>query len=363
MGMGMGTDTRIPLAHPRRNLPSPPLKALPKTPMRILVRMPNWLGDIVMALPFLHALESLEEEKEIYLLIPDAFSAVAQGYGTILPFRTRWESHVVSWNLRLRLGFRKGLDVGFSLPSSYTSHLNLILAGARYRIGFAREGEFLLHDSLPLPSRGEEHLSRSYLRLLKGLKGREVRIPDPLPSVEFPSLRLKKDAVPAPPSPLSSWERVWILLPFTTYGSAKELPLDLFVQIARYIQEKGWEPVFAGTKGEGERARGILQGFPQAFGRYTISDWIAILPRVSGVVGNDSGFVHLSSTLGVLTVVFFLSTSPQWTAPRGRRVRILYDPVPCSPCFARSCPFGHYACKAIWTRARVLDALEGALKP
>jgi heptosyltransferase-2 len=55
-------------------------------------------------------------------------------------------------------------------------------------------------------------------------------------------------------------------------------------------------------------------------------------------VSIDSGLMHLAAALGTATLGLFGSTSPAWTAPRGRLVATLAPRgFPCQPCFRRRC--------------------------
>ena len=49
----------------------------------------------------------------------------------------------------------------------------------------------------------------------------------------------------------------------------------------------------------------------------------AILERCSAYVGNDSGVSHLAAAIGVASLVIFGPTNPQVWAPRGRQVRVV----------------------------------------
>ena len=75
----------------------------------------------------------------------------------------------------------------------------------------------------------------------------------------------------------------------------------------------------------------------------------------------STGTMHLAAALGVPTVSLFGSTEPVLTGPVGDRHRVLRHHVPCSPCFKRECPFGHYDCMTGLTPARVAAALREAL--
>ena len=62
------------------------------------------------------------------------------------------------------------------------------------------------------------------------------------------------------------------------------------------------------------------------------------------LVTNDTGTMHLAAALGVPTVSIFGSTEPLLTGPLGAQHTVVRHHVPCSPCFKRECPFGHYEC-------------------
>jgi heptosyltransferase-2 len=299
--------------------------------LKIVVRLPNWLGDLVMAFPFLTLLKERYPDGEIHLLVPSPFSSLVEPFGIPHPFHSFRDSLKVSFKIRDRY------EIGYTLPSSYISIVNLIEAGARFRVGFQREGRFLLHKAVPLPERGLYHHSEEYLLLLTS---------PPFPPFSYPS-------------PLKPRSSRWFIAPFTTYGETKELPLKVAVEIGNFLLSLGKEVVFVGSKKEENRLPPSFP-FPTLFG-LPLRDLIPLLKEGEGVIGMDSGLSHLSAYLGVKTIVFFFSTNPSWTAPRGGEVHILYDPVPCSPCYEKICPLGHSACITQYTEERIIRMLTPLL--
>ena len=79
--------------------------------------------------------------------------------------------------------------------------------------------------------------------------------------------------------------------------------------------------------------------------------------RARAVISCDSGAAHLAAALHRPVVVLFFSTDPAQTAPIGYAVRPLAAPVPCRPCFLRTCPIG-YLCRDAITPAQVLAQLD-----
>ncbi|MFI9656661.1 ADP-heptose--LPS heptosyltransferase 2 [Pseudomonas aeruginosa] len=76
------------------------------------------------------------------------------------------------------------------------------------------------------------------------------------------------------------------------------------------------------------------------------------------VVSNDSGLMHVAAALDRPLVGVYGSTSPQFTPPLADRVEIVRLGLECSPCFERTCRFGHYNCLRELPPGLVLQALE-----
>ena len=62
------------------------------------------------------------------------------------------------------------------------------------------------------------------------------------------------------------------------------------------------------------------------------------------LVGNDSGSMHLMAALQRPQIAIFGSTSPTWTGPINANATVMSRNLTCSPCFSRTCRFGHYDC-------------------
>lgn len=60
----------------------------------------------------------------------------------------------------------------------------------------------------------------------------------------------------------------------------------------------------------------------------------AVLRRCDLFIGNDSGITHLAAAVGTSTIAIFGATDPNVWGPRGKRVKILYEKVSCSPCIS-----------------------------
>jgi heptosyltransferase-2 len=78
-------------------------------------------------------------------------------------------------------------------------------------------------------------------------------------------------------------------------------------------------------------------------GRTSLRQALGVLSQLRLLVTNDSGLMHAAAALSVPLVALFGSTDPGATGPFTSRATVIRHPVPCSPCFKRTCETG-YAC-------------------
>jgi heptosyltransferase II len=307
---------------------------------RVLVRLPNWLGDVLMARPALHALRMAHPSAEITACGPRALLELLAPEG--LWQRTEALPAAPGLIGRLRAG---RCDAALVLPVSFSSAWVAFRSGARVRVGFAHEGRSpLLTRALRRPARGDLHLSGEYLRLAASLGATEVPLPglrlDGGAAGEADVLLVREGLAGGP---------IAILGPGAAYGPAKRWSVERFAALGLELAARGLAVLVCGAASEretcecvataiGARARSLA-------GSTSLSVQAALCARAALTVSNDSGLAHLAAATGAPTVVVFGSTCSAWTAPLGPRVRVVQRAPVCSPCFARSCAIG-YACLA-----------------
>ena len=72
-------------------------------------------------------------------------------------------------------------------------------------------------------------------------------------------------------------------------------------------------------------------------GQTNLRQALGVLSQLDLLVTNDSGLMHAAAALSVPLVALFGSTDPAATGPFTSRATVLRHPLPCSPCFKRTC--------------------------
>ncbi|MEO8165135.1 MAG: glycosyltransferase family 9 protein, partial [Betaproteobacteria bacterium] len=99
-------------------------------------------------------------------------------------------------------------------------------------------------------------------------------------------------------------------------------------------------------------------------GRTTLDQAVVVLSGADMVVTNDSGLMHVAAALDRPMVALYGSSSPAFTPPLSARARIVkLEGVPCSPCFERSCPLGHFDCMMKLAPSHVLGVIHSHFDP
>lgn len=314
---------------------------------RLLVRLPNWLGDALMARPLLHALRVAHPRATITAVGPAALLELLAADGA-------WDRSepmplgAGAWE-RLRAA---RAEIAVILPPSFSSAWMALRLGVPRRVGFRGDGRaWLLSDARPRAPRGDVHLSSEYAAL-----------GDCVGAAAVPWRSLPVAAGRAAHAPADG---TWVVLgPGAIYGPAKRWPAEAFVQVGRRLAAAGHAVRVCGAAADAGVcdvvARGVGDAATSLAGRTTLAEQAALCAGASAVVCNDSGLAHLSGAVGAPTVAVFGSTSSAWTAPLGPRVRVVQHPPVCAPCFRRTCAIG-YACLHAVGVDEVVDACTRAV--
>jgi heptosyltransferase II len=334
-------------------------------PRRVIVKEPNWLGDLVITLPALRAVRNAYPEAHLAVLVKQELAGFFEGVEKIdevIPYRigTGVRGVVDRWKVIHTVRARR-FDLAVVLPRSFEAALWVAAARVPWRAGMAAQGRsYLLTDAVRAPAPDlTRHQAHDYLDVLREALGIDGSIED-VRVVGAPSRTAKMRAWLAErrrgDGPLIA------LAPAAAYGPAKEWPADRYAALVDELREvDGAECVLVGTPSERDRCVEVAAASRSsaliAAGATDVGDLLALLSHCDAFAGNDSGAMHVAGALGIPTVGIFGSTCPERTGPLGPRTRVLYEQIACSPCLERTCRFDHYDCLRRVSVAHVVAAL------
>jgi heptosyltransferase II len=330
----------------------------------LAIRLPNWLGDTVMAEPAVRALRRAYPEARVLLAGPWATVLGGQGLAdTLVTYPRAWAGRLAAADVVRRFA----PDTAVLLPNSLESALAAWYWGARRRIGFDAGGRgLLLTDALALPE-PRRHQIDEYLVLAARC---DAPVDDTAPRLAPPAADAPERAEVVTLLDEAGAHRQRPIVGVhlgAAYGPAKTWPAERVVDLCRLLDRTGARAVLLGTANEAPTAAAIAAQAPAAAlaGRDRPALLPALLTELDALVSGDTGVAHLAAALGTPVVALFGPTDPALSAPRGRAVALTH-PVPCAPCFYRVCPIEHPCLRdldATRVRDAVLTFLERAPQP
>ncbi len=316
----------------------------------ILVRLPNWIGDAVMASPvlvnLLNVYPSLALVGRPHILSLFEGLAGVEVFFPLLPGR----AHLLRLAQRIRGRYKTGL----LLPNSFSSALLFWLARVKYRAGYATDGRRLLLTHPVKKPKGKIHQRDYYLRLLEAL-GLETPFKKLRVFLSQEAQRRAEHYLSALPRPRAA------LAPGAAFGPAKCWPLARYRALAYHLRRQGFSLVILGGAAEHQAGAEIAKDLARArnlCGLIDLATAAAIISRVDLFVSNDSGLMHVAAAFGIPQVAIFGSTDPSRTGPLNPKAKVVRAEVPCSPCFARTCSQGYLCFESI----EVTKVLEACLE-
>lgn len=353
---------------------------------KILVRAPNWVGDVVMATPSFRCIRENFGDSHITLLIKRNLSRIVSGSPwfdktieiepvakkntyRFLPLPQKAFSGSIKGYLSLinRLRHEK-YDLGILFPNSFSSAFTMWLGGVKKRVGYSRDARScLLTDSIDrLSEDGKFHptyMADYYLRLctLIGCKvdSKELELFITRESEDVADELLRKYNIDKKP---------YILInPGASYGSSKHWTSEGFGKTADLLSEAiDCNIVLVCGPGEASLADAIEKSSEK--GLINLSkesiplDILKVLVKRSMLLLTvDSGPRHFAVALKRPVVVLMGPTDPGYTESGYEIGNVLREDVDCSPCHLKVCPTDH-RCMTLISPEKVTQACMDLLE-
>ena len=261
---------------------------------------------------------------------------------------------------------KKKFRTAILLQNAFEAALLAFLANIPERMGYATDGRgILLTKGVKISKETKKkHQVYYYLDLIEkmGLKA----------DGHSPRLYLSREEINSAwellnTSGIKKGDVIVGINPGAQYGIAKRWHPERFGQAADKLAKKtGAKVIIFGGKGETDTASVVQASMHESAvnlaGKTSLRELMALIKTCSVFITNDSGPMHIAAALDVPTVAVFGSTDPAATGPFNKKSVVVREPVTCSPCFKRACPYKHYACLERVSVGKVFKAAEELLR-
>ena len=336
-------------------------------PKKLLVRLPNWVGDVVMATPVLDCLRQNYPRAEITGLMKSYVRDVVED--------GPWFDRIIDCNDKTAMGFREVTrairdlrpDMAILLPNSIRSALTVWLGGVKKIYGYRRSGRSLLLTGGPKPVRSGGRILPIpmvdyYMEICRWLG---LRIPDVIkPSLFISESTQKKGEQLLDRYGIEPDDMVIGMNPGAKFGSSKCWPAEYFAMLAELLTKRFECKILLFTgPGEGDIAKSIIETskapiidtFPD---KVDLALLKPLIKRCRLLVTNDTGPRHYAVAFDVPVVALMGPTDPRYTASNLEKTIVLRRELDCSPCHKKSCPYDHDCMRGILPE----EALQGSEK-
>jgi len=355
--LGDPSDCDVMSAATARTAVTNPVKQDGPDRGRLLVVGTSWLGDSVMAMPAVQALEKSHPRCSITILVKKNLVTLWQMHGAVdavLPLETGWRGLGRTVATVRRPGLlldappdqgsgRERFKAAFVLSHSTRAALIPFLARVPARRGTIGQRRGWLLSEVVESSAGDVHMAREYLAVV-GCGGFPIERPRlTIPDETLRTCRATIESLAhengdarghsptcaqSPAASSRSPGRLVGLFPGAARGPAKRWPTGSYARLGcRLASGAGCRVLVLGTAGERQLCARVAhaagsRGIDLA-GRLNLAELAAALSLCNAVVANDSGGMHLAAAVGTPVVGLFGATDPRVTGPLGEGNRIV----------------------------------------
>jgi ADP-heptose:LPS heptosyltransferase len=322
--------------------------------MKIVIRLPNWLGDLVMATAFVEATRQLYPDDVIDVIIKKELSSIApmiEGINKIHIF-SKQEYPGLGGVLRFGKTLRdEQYDIFFNLPASISSAVMAWGTRAKKRVGFTQEGGiFLLTNAYKKPT--DVHHVDKYLTILEQFTGKAVTDKHVWLNAEKPADEPHR-----------------VLVNFNSEASSRRMPLDKGKHMINTLTANFPKTTFTfiGSPKEKEYVVQLLDGLDNAdrleniTGTTNLPQLSTIMACSNVILTTDSGPAHLANGVGAPSIVLTGAGNEHYTAPYNTKDMYIvrYGKLECEPCGRNVCKlYGVPKCMLGLDEAEIINIMS-----
>ena len=304
--------------------------------MKILIELPTWLGDCVMATPAIENIVNFDNDVQITFIGSFVAVEVMKNHPKVVKTVVLDKKYRVLYKIARNLG---EFDYFFSFRSSLRTKFLKFLISAKSKYQFDKNKYQGCHQV----DKYNDFINDSL-------------------DINFQPGKLLLSTI----SSQSSTQKTVGINPGASYGSAKRWYPEEFAKVASELSDR-YDIVIFGGPGEVDIALDIekllikkdVKNYKNLAGKTTIPELINHISNLDLFITGDSGPMHVAAAFQVPTVAIFGPTkddeTSQWMNEKSIIVKKNLD---CQPCMKRTCPLGHHDCMNLIKAVDVLDLVK-----
>lgn len=336
---------------------------------KILVVRYRFIGDTILSLLFLKNLRIANPDAQIDMLVAPKSGEIIEDCPYVDNFiyfdttrKHKYENGVNNkksfWHY-VKVLRKNRYDKAYVLKRSLSSALLVFLSGIKERVGFDTEHRgFLLTKRVKYDL--NKHESQCFLDVLRA-DGIEIK-DEKLENTVNPEAKEKIDAI------LNQYDlSKKVIVHATATNPGKIWSVENFAKVVEYlINKKNAQVFFIGTDFDGAVYEKILSLISSPLsikpvnlcGKLNLKESLALTAKMDLLIGNDSGNLHMASSVGV-PVIGLYGPMPfnKWYALGEKNILLKAD-LSCMPCGLRGKCNDDYKCMKSITVEEVCEAID-----
>jgi heptosyltransferase-2 len=304
--------------------------------MKILIELPTWLGDCVMATPAIENIVNFYNDVEITFIGSFISIEALKNHPKAIKTFVLDKKYTSLYKISRDLG---NFDAFFSFRSSIRSKFLKFLISAKKKYQFDKN----------------KYQNRHQVEKYNDFVNDSLSIDSTAKKLQIYGYNIAK-----------SKKKILGINPGASYGSAKRWYPQEFAKVASELSAEYDIVIFGGPSeidiaGDIEQALidSSVKNYKNLAGNTTITELINKIASLDLFITGDSGPMHIAAAFQIPTVAIFGPTKDKETSQwMNKKSIIVKKNLDCQPCMKRICPLQHHNCMNLIKATDVLDAVE-----
>lgn len=299
--------------------------------MNILIRLPNWLGDMVMSAAFVQAVRECYPGADTDLIVKKGFeplTAFFPAHNRHYVFsKEEYKGLTGARTFGKMIRKEKPYDLFFCLPDSLSSAVMAFYSGAAKRIGYKKEGRGIFLTAAYSKPKGL-HRVEEYLALLDRFTGNT------------------SGKVPVTLNRMGHERTDHVVININSEATSRRLPAEKAIRMINAVRRSCGNPLLLiGGPKDLAHVQAVYDSLDDKkdirllAGKAGLTELSGLLQSARVLLSTDSGPAHLANALGTPVVVLFGAGNENNTAPFNKDLCtvIRLGQLDCEPCVSNTC--------------------------